>query len=341
MLYADCGKIGISPRPPQTSAPPTQPIPDVPDEVDIPPVPPDGEDGTVGLPGNSNDSDSIDGSLSLFKETRQHALVAWNGKEQMLFLTTNEQSLVGTRAMISITPLPGAPISIKESDKKIITRANNLVQDKILKTPKNIGLGDSLGLVFKTEIGPHKIFVWKIDDLDTLKNDLNHFIAKTYGKNFSALISTDGMKIIRSYHDKGFKYFAFDLIKVDSKSEKTKKTILYHYKSNFAFYPVAISQVGGSGVSTIILTIISPKGFNKIGLSLGGMNADTLGKARQGGVEVDLSLDDLKSIDPALEKFFRNNNGAKARIFKFTGNLDGSNKNGLQGLNKDVILWSE
>jgi len=340
-LHADCGKIGIGKRPPSIPLdPPKNDIPDIPKGggggADIPPVPPDGDDGLVP---RGKDSDIIDGSLSLYKESRQQALVAWNGKEQMLFLTTNEQSVAGTRALISIMPLPGAPIAIKESERAVITRARNLVDKKIAEAGKTLDSG--LALVFKTEIGVHKIFVWKIDSIDTLRNDINQFIAKTYGKEYSALISKEGYDIIKKYNESGFKYFAFDLVLADGKAEKTKVTIMYHYKSNFAFYPVAISQVGGTGVSTIALTMISPGGFNKVGVSMGGMDEAMLRNARKGGIEVDLSLNDLRSITPPLADFFANTGKAKGRIFEFTGNLDGSNKNNLPGLNKDVILWSE
>ena len=344
MLHADCGKIGIGQRPPAIPLdPPSNEIPDITGGGGaVPPVPiPSDGDGMVGIPGDGNDSDTIEGELSLYRESRQQALVAWNGKEQMLFLTTNEQSVAGTRALISIMPLPGAPIDIKESERAVITRARNLVEKKILEHPGRSSMDGAFPLVFKTEIGVHKIFVWKIDSIDTLRNDINQFIAKTYGKEYSALISKEGYEIIKSYNDRGFQYFAFDLVLADGNTEKTKVTIMYHYKSNFAFYPVAISQVGGTGRSTILLTMLSPGGFNKVGVSLGGMDADTLRTARQGGVEVDINLAELRSITPALATFFGNVGGAKGRIFEFTGNLDGSNKDGLPGLNKDVILWSE
>ena len=333
---ADCCKIGIDKRPSSTPLePPTNSIPDItiPDGEEISPVPIPG--------GGGNDTDDFTGELGLFREPRQHALVAWNGKEQMLFLTTNEQSVVGSRPMISMMPLPGAPIVIKESDKDIIKRAYNLVQKKILEHPDHGNIGGILDVVYTTEIGVHKIFVWKIDNVETLRNDINQFIAKTYGKEYSALISKEGYAVIKQYIDRGFQYFAFDLVKVDGRAEKSKVTILYHYKSNFAYYPVAISQVGGTGITSIVLTMISPAGFNKIGVSLGGMDADTLSKVRQGGVDVDLSLGDLRTIDPSLANLFANAGKAKARIFEFTGNIDGKNKNNLPGLNKDVILYSE
>jgi hypothetical protein len=333
---ADCGKYGIIKRPPaQPLVPPDNSLPDVSNPPIFPPSD-DLDDPAVPIPENGDDT--LDGSLSLFKEPNQTALVAWNGKEQMLFLTTNEQSLAGTRPMISIMPLAGAPIDIKESDRKIITGARKLVQKKIIE--KGGVIDKEMGLVFKTEIGVHKIFVWKIDDIDTLLNDLNQFIAKTYGKDYSVLISKDGFNVIKDYHDRGFKYFAFDLIQVN-KAEKTKVTIMYHYKSNFAFYPVAISQVGGSGVSKIELVVLSPSGFNKVGKSIGGMDENTLRDVREGGIEVDLSVAELRSISPKLAEFFRTTGKAKARIFQFSGNLDGSTKNNLPGLNKDLILWSE
>jgi hypothetical protein len=338
--FADTKGLLIQPKPPKSN--PTVPDKDKivgTDSNDLPRVMREDEDAII--PGGEDNS--VDGKFSLFEEPVQSALVAWNGKEQMLFLTVNQKSLVGTRAMISIMPLPGEPIKIERSERKIITNARNLVEKKIIKHPNYKRDSGTNPVVYKTEIGVHKIFVWKIDDINTLENDLNYFIVQTYGKNYSLLMSKKDFEVLKKYHGNGFKYFAFDLTEINGKAEKTKETILYHYKSYFAFYPIAISQGGSSGISNIELTVISPSGFNKVGTSLGGMNEKTLREAMEGGVEVDLSLADLRSISPEIANLFKRNGRAKARIFQFKGNLDGnySKENKLSGLNKDVIFWQE
>jgi hypothetical protein len=336
--YADTTLLFIRPRPPKSTptVPPTNKVPN-PGPKTIPPVVPD-DMGPIW-----NDEDDNDGGkLGFVKEPLQSALVAWNGKEQMLFLTVNQQSLVGTRAMISIIPLPGAPIAIEKSERKIITNTRNLVAKKLIEHPNYRDDGGTSSVVYRTEIGIHKIFVWKIDDINILENDLNYFIAETYGKNYSVLMSKKDFDVLKKYHSSGFKYFAFDLVQIDGKAEKAKETILYHCKSTAAFYPVAISQGSGSGISKIELTVISPSGFNKTGI--GGMDEKTLRNAMKGGVEANLSLKELESISPKLADLFRKNGRAKARIFSFNGNLNGIDNyknNGLPGLNKDVIFWQE
>ncbi|MDR3110607.1 MAG: hypothetical protein LBU65_13135, partial [Planctomycetaceae bacterium] len=151
--------------------------------------------GNVALPTVMENIGGVAG-LGIFNEDDQRGVIGWNGKEEILVLSTNEKSTVGDTAMLSVMPLPGKPINITRADKELFNRAKKLVMSKMP------GVGE-MGVTFKTQIGSHSIFVWEIDDITTFEDMVNGFIAQEYGENFSVSWETKTVEVIKDYFARG------------------------------------------------------------------------------------------------------------------------------------------
>ena len=341
IAQADCGKILIIRRPPHRPPPTYHYPPPIQQPIYPTPAPsvnnasPGSGNVVVGngnIVGNGNVvRPSVNvvttSGLGLFNEPKQQAFVGWNGKEQILILTTQEESLVGDTAMLSIMPLPGKPLSIKETDVETFKKAYDSLASKL----GGVGV---MGPVLETKIGAHAIFVWEIDDIDTLENSINSFIAEKYGRDTSARLDEKTVSVIKDYFARGFKYFAFDLILVKEKQTSQKLAIAYHYESDFLYYPIAISQAGGVGESKIEIVAFTVQGQKLT--QFGGISPNDIFVLKK--ATASFSDGEMRSINPDLAKLF-GGNGAEGRFFRITGEIDGQAKGGKIGLNKDLIAW--
>jgi hypothetical protein len=270
-----------------------------------PPAPPAPESGGAVAYGDAT-----------FAEGEQQAIVAWNGKtddsgEETLILTTNEISKTGSKmAMLSVLPLPGKPISIERANAKVFVMAKLLLNKKM---PSD-GASSALGVIMEKKIGSHNIFVWELDNVDAFKDEVTAYVAEKYNNNATALITDNTLKTIKKYFDRGFRYFAFDLTEVGT-TPTTKEAISYTFKSKFAYYPLAISAIGGTGRTTVDLIVMTPGLVN-----LGGAFEQGKEQAKLrliGNKSVDFSMDELRGLEPKLAKAFEsaNVNSVKVRNF--------------------------
>lgn len=357
---ADCGKMIIVThrwsRPPR---PPRRPIYDAPPHWRIPPKPrwqvPDYGQGrqqqqqqqeaisnAVGNMMNVNiNADNGTGSVpppppiesggavaygdKAFMEGQQQAVVAWNGKadasgEEILILTTNEVSNTGQpMAMLSVLPLPGRPISIDRASAQTFVKSKILLDKKIAAANPNAGQGIGYGVIMTQKIGSHNIFVWEMEDIGTFKDEVSAYVAQKYNNGATALITDKTLQIVKGYHDRGFRYFAFDLTLVD-KTASTKEAIAYRFHSTFAYYPLAISGIGGTGHGIIDLVVMTPGAINLRGaFEQGREEASIIVKGRTGSFSgtVDFSMDEVREIEPKLAEVFRSGGQHSVRVRNF------------------------
>jgi hypothetical protein len=244
-----------------------------------------------------------------FLEGAQQAVIAWNGKtddsgEQTLILTTNEMSNSGEdMAMLSVLPLPGKPKSIERANAKVFVETKMLLDKKLRELGVTGGIGTSFGVIMTAKIGSHNIFVWEMEDISTFKDDINAYIAETYKDvegGAAAHITEKTLQIIKGYHDRGFRYFAFDLTEV-KKNASTKEAIAYRFQSKFAYYPLAISGIGGTGHGLIDLIVMTPGSINLSGSFEKGK--EEVPVIVKGNTAVDFTMAEVKGLDPSLDVF--------------------------------------
>jgi hypothetical protein len=267
-----------------------------------------------------------------FLEGAQQAVIAWNGKtddsgEQTLILTTNETSNTGEdMAMLSVLPLPGKPKSIEKANAKVFVQTKLLLDKKIMEQNPASGGAVGFGVMMTQKIGSHNIFVWEMEDISTFKDDVCAYIENTYEGAATALVTDKAIEIIKAYHARGFRYFAFDLTEV-KKDGSTKEAIAYRFESKFAYYPLAISGIGGTGHGLIDIIVMTPGEIN-----LGGAFEQAKeGKdfLRKGNATVDFTLAEVKELDPSLAGVFDGSglNSLRVRNFLIEADDIGAFKN--------------
>jgi hypothetical protein len=316
LALGDCCKIPIPPCNPQPIPEPPPPKPNevqpmTPDKPDGPDEPGPGEVPTpcADVATIKKTSDTLGG---YFKEPQQQAVIGWNGKEEVLILTTNEQSLVKTGAMLSVLPLPGKPIKITRANTDAFKKAKALIRKKL-----DLGLGgNTLGVIMTTKIGPHNIFVWEIGSTGELTERVNAYILATYKGRAKALITDEINAVLKNYLDRGFRYFAFDLVSMDGEQPATKTAISYHFSSKFLYYPMVVSKAGGVGESFVNLVAFTPgTGLNRFkGLEL--TRDDFLMKK-----SVPVTAAELADIDPTLGSIFGGATNLLGRDIRLKGTL--------------------
>jgi hypothetical protein len=313
VCMADCGKVPIPPcRPGENPDPgPTT----VPTEPVVQSGNGDINDGSGEVPSPSEpseeDLEKMGSSLGgFFHEDLQQGVIGWNGEQEVLILSTNEESLVGDTAMLSIMPLPGKPIEIAQGDKKAFSKAKKLILSKAA-----IPVGaTSLGLFMEKTIGAHNIFVWKIDAPKDFAPKVQAYISRKYGGKAKALLTQQTLNVIKSYYDRGFRYFAFDLVTV-RKDKSTKEAIAYHFDSKFVYYPMVISSVGGTGKTVVDLAVFTKGEITK----LSGIERKHIIKL--GDKTVSINQSELKEIDPRLAGLFPADSTLTGRVLLIHGKL--------------------
>ena len=264
-----------------------------------------------------------------FSEPFQQAVIAWNGKsdasgEEMLILTTNEKFLETGGAMISILPLPGIPKSITRANASVFSDAKALLTKK---WDSNLVVG-GLGVFMETKIGSHNIFVWKMDNIDHFAKDVKAYVENKYDGKATALITPQILEVVKGYHDRGFRYFAFDITMVDGNDFKTKEAIAYKFQSTNLYFPLVISKIGGKGSTLVDIVALTPDtlAFPDNGLTL--MTPEN----REGQVMLNgkgtvlFEKSEVKVLDDNLAGFTQAWPQIRARNFLIRGPIDGFNK---------------
>jgi hypothetical protein len=260
---------------------------------------------------------SAAGKSFSFNEPRQNGVIGWNGKEEILILSTDEKSNVpGGGAALSVLPLPGKPISILPASTKAFDDATAMIKRKLSRVAKGT-------MLLEAKIGTHNIFVWKLDSPDDFANQVRAYIKDKYDGKADALVTEDAEKVIKQYFAHGFRYFAFDLSFMTEKPE-TKVAIAYRFESPYVYYPLVISQIGGAGKTRITLAVFTPGLLH----NFKGLRHERINVF--GDKSVDLDADDLEPIDPELAKLMGDGK-FKGRILEISGQI-----NEFKG---DLMTW--
>lgn len=195
-------------------------------------------------------------------EPNQRAMIAWDGQEEILLLTTDLKASEPTR-VLEVIPLPSEPM-VKKGDMAIFRKATSLINRKIRR---GFGIGAtrtrevSKGIVqvpageltFHEIIGTHDISVTHVLRGDGFIEWVNNYLKANGVEN--PVIPKDLIEVVEEYIKDGFVWFVFDVISLDSEP-KTNEAIQYRFKTDFLFYPVKITRTeeGYTSINLIILT---------------------------------------------------------------------------------------
>jgi hypothetical protein len=189
--------------------------------------------------------------IRTFKEPKQYAVIGWDGSEQILVLMTEQQAFKGEGAALSVLPLPGEPIEIKEGDKELFANASAEIAKRLVGAAKK-------PVIAEARIGAHNIFVIEAESTDQFVKEVEEYVTNKFGENAQPLLTGHIRETIQHYVGQGFRYFAFDLI-LNKPELEVKQAIQYRFKSDYVYYPLYVSRLGGTG-DTMVEAVVFTKG---------------------------------------------------------------------------------
>lgn len=177
------------------------------------------------------------------EESAQKAIIAWNGSEEVLILSTDVRGAENA-LVLEFLPLPSNPTKIEEGDFKSFTTLVSIVNKKIKAAyPSREALGTRGGrpgvvITFHARLGPHEVTVVEVNDLPDFLEWVENF---TQAKALPPqVIPKDFRDSVEDYLQRGLNYFVFDVITV-TPSPKSITPLLYRFPTEFLYYPLAIT----------------------------------------------------------------------------------------------------
>jgi hypothetical protein len=188
-------------------------------------------------------------------EPGQKAIIAWNGKEEILILSTNvhsdDESLV-----VELLPLPSEPERVELASFSSFEEIEQIIWEMGFKTYGGKGyfrVEDGVSIVFYEKIGAHSITIVEASDPSQLINWMADFL-QSNGVSDEVYLQ-DFEPVVEDYMARGFRYYVLDLITI-SPELKSIEPILYWFNSSFLYYPLKITSPvnGESDVKLFLFT---------------------------------------------------------------------------------------
>ena len=264
-------------------------------------------------------------------EPSQDALIAWNGEEEILILSTELYASEPTK-VLQVLPLPTEP-TVRKSSRDVLKRANEFIFKAAfneLRQPISRSSGpEAPAAEVKEEvvIGSHDILVVEVLNQDHFVSWVNDYL-KEKGEN-NPKIPDSLQKTINNYIDRDYNYFVFDTIEVGPEPE-INQAISYQFKSKNLYYPLEItkSDQGISEISLLILTdqnLVNYKGIKQ-------------SRVKEKNAPVDLDYSEVDYISSNIINLFTKNKSDLTATNEKIKLLNWSIKEDLANFNNDLLV---
>lgn len=254
-------------------------------------------------------------------EPIQRALIAWNGEEEILLLSTDLRASEPTQ-VLEVLPLPSEPV-VKKGDVEVFKKATALINRKLRERQflalergrKGAEKPPAGEVTFHKKIGAHDISVTHV-------LDSNGFIewVETYLRSAGVENPTipEGMRIVvGEYLKEGFLWFVFDVVSLDE-TPKTNEAIQYRFKTEFLFYPLKITRTE-EGYTSIDLLILTPRLLG----TFPGIPAEQVDLRHD---PVSISSSELRDLSEDMDDLLGHREDMKLRIWQIQGKLSSFEK---------------
>jgi len=246
-------------------------------------------------------------------EPQQRAVILWNGQEEILLLSTDQRASEKS-GVLEVIPLPAEP-RVRLGSFQTLEAAQRLVIHKRVWACAHGGaragvasLPESAGrITFQARLGAHDLTVAEVRNPAGLVGFVQNFLQERY-QTPNAPIRPDFVRIIRSYLDEGFRWFAFDVLLLDS-TIKSRDPIEYRFQSDAVFYPLRISslEAGKTKVDHIVFT---PKEFTEFRGPAKDLRREPLLSATR---------EEVEALDPDWRGFFGQSTSLVLHQWKIEG----------------------
>lgn len=199
-------------------------------------------------------------------EPNQRAVIAFNGKEEILLLSTDLRASAPTK-VLEVLPLPSEP-KVSKGDLELFKKATDLINKRLVRIQKGAmggmgGMGSGsakpklpAGVVtFQKKIGAHDITVTHVLNKKGFIDWVEQRLRKDGAEN--PTIPEPMKQVVAEYLKDHYNWFVFDVVDLGDKL-KTKDAIQYRFKTNALYYPMRITRTG-TGDTYVQLIIVSHK----------------------------------------------------------------------------------
>ena len=250
-------------------------------------------------------------------EPKQRAMIAWNGQEEILLLSTDLRASESTK-VLEVMPLPSEPV-VKKGDVEVFKKATSLINRKLRqKNGRTLGEAHTKGMVqtpagevtFHKKIGAHDISVTHVLDCNGFIEWVEKYLKSAGVENPEI---PEAMKsVIEEYLKEQFSWFVFDVVELDE-TPKTNEAIQYRFKTDFLFYPVKITRTeeGYTSIELLILT-------SKLLSHFPGIPIEQVKLRHQ---PVSITSEELRSLSEEMDDLLGNRKETKLRIWEIRGEL--------------------
>ena len=199
----------------------------------------------------------VDPTVKIF-EPHQRAMIAWNGNEEILLLST-DLSASDSTMVLEVLPLPAEPL-VKKGDLETFRKATDLINRKIRIALRKGNGGEEVEallhggeVTFHEKIGAHDISIIHLLDANSFVDWVKDYL-DSIGITHE-VISEEMKMLIKEYINDEFGWFVFDVVQL-SKETVTNEPIQYRFKTKSLFYPLKITKTahGSTSIELLILT---------------------------------------------------------------------------------------
>jgi hypothetical protein len=253
-------------------------------------------------------------NIKIFEPT-QRAMIAWNGEEEILLLST-DMSASDSTEVLEVLPLPYEPV-VKKGNVETFRKATELINKKIrlqnvLVSKRNGGKGrvaqPAGEITFHEKIGAHDISVARVLNKDGFVKWVENYLDSLGVKN--PVIPEGLKKVVDEYLEEKFTWFVFDVVSLD-KEIKTNDAIQYRFKTDFLFYPVKImnTEEGYTSMELLVLTPELLRHFPGIPLE----------KIEPQHSPISITSSELRLLNEEMDELLGHKDNMKLRIWSIEG----------------------
>ena len=203
--------------------------------------------------------------VSIF-EPNQRAMLAWNGEEEILLLSTDLLASDST-LVLEVLPLPSEP-EVKKGDIEVFVRATRIINRKVAEAGGRVRGAKMPGAAEETEpagevtfhdrIGSHDISVTHVLDRTGFVSWVADYLDSAGVEN--PAIPEPLKDVVEEYMTQGFTWFVFDVVSV-GEEPGTSDAIQYRFETDHLYYPLKITRTE-AGSTEIDLLILTPRLLN-------------------------------------------------------------------------------
>ncbi len=259
------------------------------------------------------------GGMSFFAgveiyEPSQKAIVAWNGEEELLLLSTDLRASKPTK-VLEVLPLPASP-AISKGDVKVFGQMYDLIRRNLAtafyggKGPGGRGGEAAAEVTFHERIGAHDITVVHVLDSGYFQEWVAGYLGGQGVAGYK--VSPVMLATIQQYILDGYAWFAFDVVELGT-TLQSNDVIEYRFASDKLYYPLRISG-NARGETDIRLTVVSKNGLEKY---LGIPRS----KFRSLHPVVDVAAAELAAVHEAMAGMFDPAGNVVIQTLRLQGNL--------------------